>query len=217
MWWKTLLANALIFPVVFAGFLFVGVILGDSTQWQKAPPLFGGISVELLKLLVAYGVLLGLPALPDLVKNALGVKDIPGIPQAAIGGFLAGVGITRKGAGAGFERTSWGRMYKMREQLREAEQKERANVDRFGEAPSIRERLRAFGSTGGPIQRIFARVASGKNLNAPETDILRRQGYTVPQIQTLWDQRAATIQQQNPNWTPAQVQQEANRTFGRRP
>ncbi len=95
LWWKTLLANSLIFPSVFAGFLFTGMILGGPRWDTNSPPLFGGLSPELLKLLVGYGILLGLPAIPKMIKDALGVKDIQGIPQIASAGLAAGVGGAR--------------------------------------------------------------------------------------------------------------------------
>lgn len=91
LWWKTLLANALIFPAVFAAFLFAGLILAtDPKLWKATPPLFGGMSTELVRLIIAYGIILGTPAVPDMVKNALGVKDIAGIPQAAQSGAMLG-------------------------------------------------------------------------------------------------------------------------------
>lgn len=90
-WWKTLLANSLVFPAVFAAFLFAGMILSTSPEsWKASPPLFGGLSTELLRLIIAYGIILGTPAIPDLVKNALGVKDIAGIPQEAMAGIRLG-------------------------------------------------------------------------------------------------------------------------------
>lgn len=92
MWWKTILGNALVFPAVFAGFLFAGMILGLPTEafGNSAPPLFGGLSVELLRLILAYGIILGTPAIPGMVKRAMGVPDIQGIPQTAMGAVTAG-------------------------------------------------------------------------------------------------------------------------------
>lgn len=96
VWWKTLLGNALVFPAVFAAFLFAGFILGTSTEtWKGAPPLFGGLPTELLRLIIAYGIILGTPAIPDMVKKALGVPDLKGIPEAAMAGAAAGFGVGR--------------------------------------------------------------------------------------------------------------------------
>lgn len=98
IWWKMILANSLVFPAVFAGFLFAGMILGtDISSWATTPPLFGGLSVDFIRLIIAYGILLGLPAIPDMVKNALGVKDIQGIPQAALAGVGVGAGVVGSG------------------------------------------------------------------------------------------------------------------------
>lgn len=91
-WWKTILANALIFPAVFLGFLFAGMILATPNEsWRAVPPLFGGLATFLLKVVIAYGIVLGLPAVPGMVKNALGVKDIQGIPQEALRGAGGGI------------------------------------------------------------------------------------------------------------------------------
>ncbi len=96
VWWKTLLGNALVFPAVFAAFLFAGFILGtDTGTWKGAPPLFGGLPTELLRLIIAYGIILGTPAIPDMVKKALGVPDLKGIPEAAMAGAGAGYGVAR--------------------------------------------------------------------------------------------------------------------------
>lgn len=98
LWWKSLLANSLVFPAVFGGFLFAGMILGtDPNLWTATPPLFGGMTTGFIRILIAYGILLGIPAIPDLVKNALGVKDIQGIPQAALQGAQAGAGVIGAG------------------------------------------------------------------------------------------------------------------------
>lgn len=96
VWWRTLLGNALVFPAVFAAFLFAGFILGtDTSSWKGAPPLFGGLPTELLRLIIAYGIILGTPAIPDMVKKALGVPDLKGIPEAAMAGAASGFGVGR--------------------------------------------------------------------------------------------------------------------------
>lgn len=90
-WIKNLLANALIFPAVIAGFLFAGMILALRPEdWQSTPPLFGGLSTELVRVILAYGVLLSLPAIPDTVRGAFGIKQQGGLGQAALAGFIAG-------------------------------------------------------------------------------------------------------------------------------
>lgn len=90
-WWKSILANALVFPAVFIAFLFVGMILAiDPSNWRVAPPLFGGLSTVILQVIVGYGIILGLPAVPNMVKQSLGVKDIQGLPEAAQAGFMGG-------------------------------------------------------------------------------------------------------------------------------
>jgi len=98
-WLKGLIANALVFPAVFAIFLFAGVILGSSEGWAEsiALPLFGGLDTNFIKVLIAYGILLGSPAVPDMVRAAFGVKGPQGIVQAALGGVMGGGGAALTG------------------------------------------------------------------------------------------------------------------------
>lgn len=89
VWWKSLLANSLIFPAVFVAFLFGGMVL--AVPWPNtAPPLFGQISTTLLQAILGYAIILGTPAIPDMVKKAFGVGDMgDAIATAAIAGVIA--------------------------------------------------------------------------------------------------------------------------------
>lgn len=86
-WWKTILANALIFPAVFASFFFGGMIIGDAaiinqSAFQYTMPFFSGLPVQIISYIIGLMVILGTPAVPGLVKEALGVKDMKGFPEA---------------------------------------------------------------------------------------------------------------------------------------
>lgn len=97
-WLKSLFANSLVFPAVFATFLFAGTILATSpSDWTNPPPLFGGLPVDLLRLIIAYGVIMATPAIPELVRNVFGVKGPGNIAQVAIGGFVGGTGVLGRG------------------------------------------------------------------------------------------------------------------------
>jgi len=100
-WLKNLLGNALVFPAVFAAFLFAGLILSTTPEsWKATPPLFGGLSTVLLRTLIAYGIILATPAIPDAVRGAFGIKPQQGgIVGAALGGFMAGANVGKAGAG----------------------------------------------------------------------------------------------------------------------
>lgn len=109
MWWKGLLANALVFPAVFAAFLFAGFILGPiaKSSWGNTTlPFFGGIDGSFMRALIAFGILLGIPAIPEMVRGAFGVKGPQGFAQTALGGFMAGVGVGRSAMGAGYRRVA---------------------------------------------------------------------------------------------------------------
>lgn len=88
-WWISILGNVLIFPAVFFVILFAGVFLSDATQFTYTMPLFVTLPITLIKAIIAYGLLLASPAVPGLVKQALGVKDITALQQAAFGGGVA--------------------------------------------------------------------------------------------------------------------------------
>lgn len=107
-WLKGLFANALVFPAVFAGFLFAGLLLEWNTasgNFNSAMPMFGGLSGDILKSLLAFGVLLGLPSIPDIIRDALGVKAPAGFIKAAVGGFMGGIAAGRGGYNQAMERT----------------------------------------------------------------------------------------------------------------
>lgn len=98
LWWKSILANTLIFPAVFMTFLLGGLILSSSENlWAATPPLIGGNFTFLIRDLIGYGIILGITAVPDMVKNALGVKDLQGIPQAAVGALTGGYSLAKAG------------------------------------------------------------------------------------------------------------------------
>lgn len=100
-WWKMLLANVLIFPAVFFVFLFAGMFLANAGSFTNALPLFAGLPTNVLGAIIGYGLVLGSPAVPGMVKEALGVKDITAITQAAFAGFAAGVAVPRAGVQTG--------------------------------------------------------------------------------------------------------------------
>lgn len=103
-WLKGLVANALVFPAVFAAFLFAGLILATPNgDWKVSPPFFGGLTVDVLKFLLAYGILLGTPSIPDAVRGAFGIKPQQGgFMQAALAGFTGGASL-----GVGVARTPY--------------------------------------------------------------------------------------------------------------
>lgn len=142
-WLKNLLANALVFPAVFAAFLFAGMILATKPEaWSKSPPLFGGLSLDLIGVLLGYGVIMALPAIPDAVRGAFGIKPQQGgIVGAALGGFTAGFGTLSGAAKKGYE-TSTGTL----KREKEAYQKEKsaAAVGREGAAVAGTWRERLF-------------------------------------------------------------------------
>ena len=106
LWWKSLLGNILVFPAVFASFMFAGVFLAgvNSGDFTTALPLFAGIPIEVLKLIIGYGIVLGTPAVPGMVKKALQVPDIQGIPQMAMSGVMGGGTVGVFGGQRGWKR-----------------------------------------------------------------------------------------------------------------
>ncbi len=105
-WYKGILGNALIFPAVLGAFLFAGTILGSSSA-NTVAPFFGGIDGDFIKTILGFGIIMATPAIPDMVRKAVGVSGPQAFSQAAIGGFKAGFGLTsgvvKKGKNRMFE------------------------------------------------------------------------------------------------------------------
>lgn len=111
-WFKTMFANALIFPAVFAALLFAAYILnfnqypfnvasGPGDFSSGTVPLLAGLPSLFIKLVLAYGILLLTPTIPDMVRGAFGIKASP-LGQAGLGAFIAGFGVGRAGATKGW-------------------------------------------------------------------------------------------------------------------
>lgn len=96
LWWKSVLGNALVFPVVFIGFLFAGMILGlERGDWTQTAPFFGGLQPTVIQIFMGYAILLALPSLPEMVRKAIGVPSMGTIPQVAMGAAMTAVGLAR--------------------------------------------------------------------------------------------------------------------------
>ncbi len=105
-WFKTMLANILAFPAVFAAMIFAAYILGGTNGTIQIAgngsasfpggtvPLLGGLDTSFLQLVLAYGVLLMSPTIPESVKNMFGVKGgFQALTKSAFGGLGAGFGL----------------------------------------------------------------------------------------------------------------------------
>ncbi|MBI4036540.1 hypothetical protein HY386_01505 [Candidatus Daviesbacteria bacterium] len=105
-WIKSMVANVLIFPAVFLVFLFAaymgstpgndmadvfrGVNGAGTFNANFTLPLFGGFPVDLVRLLLAYGILLALPAVPDAVRKMFNVQGLGAFAETAMGTFSGG-------------------------------------------------------------------------------------------------------------------------------
>lgn len=210
-WWKTILANSLVFPAVFAGFLFSGMVLA-SGQWSATPPLFGGLSTDFIRLIVAYGFMLGLPAIPDMVKSAMGVKEITGIPEMAQAGFSTAYGLTRGASMKGVKQTEPYRQYQIGQKYRETRLNRDAQLDRNDEAARIERRRVAAanaGGIGGRIQRLY-NAAFFKNMPGNEMDIMSNERRADGTQMTFaeaeqWRENRAQAEQDRINQAQAQA------------
>ena len=120
-WLKGLLADILVFPATYALLVIAAVIMGDVLQapiapiWQIEHNLvsspdaqFGafplplgnfqgtttsnsGITLNIFSAFIAFGILLFLPSIPGLIKNALKTTDITAGATQQVGGSLKGV------------------------------------------------------------------------------------------------------------------------------
>lgn len=154
-WIKGILANALVFPVVFGGFVLAGIILGNPNNMGSTLPMLGGLDSVFIKVLIAYGILLGLPALPGMVTKAFGVQGQPAFGQAAIGGAMAGFGLGRLTATQG-----WNRLSGPAERLVEARRKLETEYAAGGTTPPNPIRWPA----GGVVTRVRNAYARARGL-----------------------------------------------------
>lgn len=111
-WILNMLCNVLAFPAVFAALYFVAFILGPNVDAvKKLPfqttttsitgtstfPLFGGLDLNFINILLAFGVLVALPSIPDIICRTIGRVGVAGqLIGQEIGG---GIGQGRQYAG----------------------------------------------------------------------------------------------------------------------
>ncbi|OGE28330.1 hypothetical protein A2867_04950 [Candidatus Daviesbacteria bacterium RIFCSPHIGHO2_01_FULL_40_11] len=130
-WMLNILANVLVFPTVLAVFYLVAFILGQSFGPLKVSqlnqtgggsfvpvayaqekfniignntfPLFGGMNLEFIRVLLAFGLLMALPTIPDIVVKSIGKAGQAGqmIGQEIFSGARSGQGYFGRATGAG--------------------------------------------------------------------------------------------------------------------
>lgn len=110
-WAFNMLCNVLAFPAVFAVFYFIAYLLGGNnancsgatnceslfliTSTTKVAgattfPLLGGLDVSFLNRLIAFGALLALPSIPDIICRAVGKpSQLGALAAGAIGGAIS--------------------------------------------------------------------------------------------------------------------------------
>lgn len=95
LWWRNILGNVMVFPAVFATFLFAGFFLSNTKaeDFQQTLPFFAGLPIGLLKSMIGFGILLGITSIPGTVKSAFGVKDLGSIASDAFKGVGVGAAI----------------------------------------------------------------------------------------------------------------------------
>ncbi|OGE14632.1 hypothetical protein A3F00_00460 [Candidatus Daviesbacteria bacterium RIFCSPHIGHO2_12_FULL_37_11] len=83
-WIRNMLCNVLAFPGVLAVFYFVAYLIGpqNSTVFNisgsanivggNSLPLFGGLDIGFIRILLAFGALMATPTIPDIICNAVG-------------------------------------------------------------------------------------------------------------------------------------------------
>ncbi|MBI2314682.1 hypothetical protein HYU93_01315 [Candidatus Daviesbacteria bacterium] len=122
-WILSMLCNVLAFPAVYAVFYFAAYLFGPTSDGggffgitsvlnptdNHTIPLFGGLNLSFIRMLLAFGALLATPAIPDIICRAVGRASQAGqmigqeigaetrSGQGYYGQFTGGVG---RGAGA---------------------------------------------------------------------------------------------------------------------
>lgn len=104
-WIRNLLANILAFPAVLAVFYFVAFLLGKSYgpfEVTGSPsfiggaslPMLGGLNTNFINMLLAFGALTALPAIPDIISRTVGKL---GAASQLLGQELSGSSKTGQG------------------------------------------------------------------------------------------------------------------------
>lgn len=111
-WIKSMLGNVLAFPAVFLTFAFAAYLMPsttelfgqingfNSTAGGATLPLLGGLQSGFIRVLLAYGVLLITPSIPEMVRKGLGVKGdnaAAGAVNTFMGGATFGWGVGQAG------------------------------------------------------------------------------------------------------------------------
>lgn len=93
-WWlKSIFGNLLAFPVTIAIFLIGYIIVNSSVDQGYANlrlPYLNGIDPSSFKMLIGLGLIILIPDLVKVIKEALGIKDMP--INIGIGTFFGGAG-----------------------------------------------------------------------------------------------------------------------------
>lgn len=111
-WIRNMLCQILPFPAVFGGFYFAAFFLGSGglfgisrsvTLTPATMPLFAGFDLSILSLFIGYGILLGIPSIPEYICKVL-KADLADVFGKQIGGDIrtgrSGVGgAVSKGTG----------------------------------------------------------------------------------------------------------------------
>lgn len=114
-WILNMLCNILVFPSVIAVFYFVNFLLGSGVKTEfpiaggpldltgkGALPLFGGMDTNFIRLILAYGTLIALPTIPDIICRAIGRMGEAGqmLGQQIESGFGRGQGYAGQAHGS---------------------------------------------------------------------------------------------------------------------
>lgn len=103
-WFFNMLCNVLAFPAVFGVFYFVAFMLGPTNPNNElfqittgagitgtsTFPLLGGLTNDFLNRLLAFGALVALPSIPDIICRAVGKPgQLGALAAGAVGGAMA--------------------------------------------------------------------------------------------------------------------------------
>lgn len=107
-WTLNMLCNALAFPAVFAVFYFVaylwgagnepakllGIVANPQLNGTQTLPLLGGLNLNFIRTLLAFGALVATPAIPDIICRTIGRPSQAGqlLGQEISGGTKSGQG-----------------------------------------------------------------------------------------------------------------------------
>ena len=166
-WIRNMLCNILAFPAVMAVLYFAAYLIGQEAgpnenhpflitgvlniTGTQTLPLFGGMDVSFIRMLLAFGALLATPAIPDIICRAVGKIEQYG---QMIGQEISGANT----AGRGYATGAQGQLGQAMQTSHERYTAFRGRPTTYSQAGEIQDRLMKSGPPEGLLGKVWERI-----------------------------------------------------------